>query len=989
MLTYKNRKRNLFLAILCGIFFPFACLSQEYSYTHYDISNGLAGSTVYCIAQDRDGFIWAATETGVSRFDGTHFRNFAIADGLPDIEVLQLFGDRDGRLWMAPFRKSVCYWYKGRIHNQENDPILSKVHLRQNIEYFLEDSTGNILIQENSVLHLVLPNGTVKEYDSLGQVPVFPSVAASLDSSGHFLVQAGGRVFRITETGFSLVRVLPFTVVHPNMIAMSSSFVICRMPESVYSILSLATGLQFNRKVEQNLFRHISFTVLQDSLLYINEILGCTENNIRSGKTRRFLSDKPVSRVFRDMDGNLWFATLGQGIYRLNSDQFGIRKIPSLHAETSSVMSILRTGDWLWVGNDREQLFRLSLPGLRDDPTEGKEHVAKNRLLYLDTVNSGDIVVGSDNDLAEIKGPGYQPIRMIVVSVKSVVRRPDGRLLAASVWGVGNFDVKRWRFIDTIWRERATAVYSYLDTVYIGTLNGLYRQVGNRPPELMDASEPLLRTRISAISRGARGIYWIATYGSGIIGFRGDSVVTVINKQHGLTSDICRCLLLHNQTLWEGTDRGLNRIELDKPGYPVTAFTSNDGVGSDIINTVYASDSMVYVGTPAGLSYFNPGKIGENEPCRLYLLSVLSGGGTDRVMDTAELVVPFGDRSIRFGYVGISYRSGGDITYRYRMLGLDSSWRTTKLTELEYAVLPPGAYEFQLTAINKFGVSSGLLSQRFSVVTPFWLTTWFDVVVVVIFALATWGLATWRIRMIRRRQREKEQLTRKMTELERMALQAQMNPHFIFNCLTSVQQYVVDQDIPSANKYIAGLARLIRLTLHNSSLAFITLADEVAYLSAYLALEKLRFKEKMEYAIDVDPRILPNSCYIPPMLIQPYIENSIRHGLRHRKGGMGYIRLVVRQEKEPDPPGLTLIVEDNGIGREQSAQYKTAEHIEYQSKGMTMTADRIRMINTTYGADIRVEVIDLRDAADQPAGTRVVMQFRAFDHLHPNQKATS
>ncbi len=99
------------------------------------------------------------------------------------------------------------------------------------------------------------------------------------------------------------------------------------------------------------------------------------------------------------------------------------------------------------------------------------------------------------------------------------------------------------------------------------------------------------------------------------------------------------------------------------------------------------------------------------------------------------------------------------------------------------------------------------------------------------------------------------------------------------------------------------------------------------------------------------------------MLIQPYVENSIRHGLRHRKGDAGFIRLLVRQEKEPERPGLTVIVEDNGIGREQSAQYKTVEHIEYQSRGMTMTADRIRMINATYGADIRVEVIDLEDAA--------------------------
>ena len=475
MLTQKNRKRDLFLAILTGLCFPISCFAQEYSYTHYDIADGLAGSTVYCIAQDREGFIWAATETGVSRFDGTHFRNFTIADGLPDIEVLQLFGDRDGRLWMAPFRKSVCYWYKGRIHNQDNDPILSKVHLRQNIEYFVEDSAGNMLIQENSALHLILRNGTVKEYDSLGQVPVFPSVAACLDSSGHFLVQVGDRVFRISEAGFSLVRVLPFTVVHPNMVAMSSSFAIWRVAASTYSILSLATGRVFRREVGQDFFRQISFTLLQDSLLYLNEILGCKENNIRSGKTRRFLSDKPVSRVFRDMDGNLWFATLGQGIYRLNSDQFGIRRIPSLHAETTPVMSILRTRDWLWVGNDREQIFRLSLPGLRDDPTKYVETVAKNRLLYLDTVNGGKIVVGGDNNLAELNGPGYRPIRIVDISVKSVVRRPDGRLLVASVWGVGNFDVKRWRFIDTIWRERATAVYCL-------SRYGLYRDADRSLP---------------------------------------------------------------------------------------------------------------------------------------------------------------------------------------------------------------------------------------------------------------------------------------------------------------------------------------------------------------------------------------------------------------------------------------------------------------------------------------------------------------------------
>jgi hypothetical protein len=462
-------------------------------------------------------------------------------------------------------------------------------------------------------------------------------------------------------------------------------------------------------------------------------------------------------------------------------------------------------------------------------------------------------------------------------------------------------------------------------------------------------------------------------------------VVSVINKAAGLTSDICRTIRLDGDRLWVGTDRGLNRIELGKPGHPVTRYTSNDGLSSNIVNTIFVDSPLVYVGTPAGLSYFDPDKMGLKEGCRLFLLSVINGR-RDQIEDTANLVIPYADRSVRFEYAGVSYRSGSDITYRYRMIGLDSIWRTTKQTVLEYPVLPPGSYEFQLSAMNKFGVNSDLLSQRFSVITPFWLTTWFDALVVAMFAAGTWALTSWRIRTIRRRQREKGQLTRKMMELERMALQAQMNPHFIFNCLTSVQQYIVDQDIPSANKYITGLAKLIRLTLNNSSLAFIRLKDEVKYLSAYMALEKLRFKEKMEYSIDVDPQIIQTSCYIPPMLIQPYVENSVRHGLRHRKGGMGYIRLSVCQNQEAERPRLTIIVEDNGIGRERSAQYQTAQHIEYQSKGMTMTAERIRMINAAYGGDIRVEVIDLEDAAGQPAGTRVVMQFSRFDNLHLNQK---
>jgi LytS/YehU family sensor histidine kinase len=266
------------------------------------------------------------------------------------------------------------------------------------------------------------------------------------------------------------------------------------------------------------------------------------------------------------------------------------------------------------------------------------------------------------------------------------------------------------------------------------------------------------------------------------------------------------------------------------------------------------------------------------------------------------------------------------------------------------------------------------LSLSFEVETPFWHTLWFYGLLMACFFGLIWMLFSIRIRTIRRRQEEKEQVSRRMTELEHKALQAQMNPHFIFNCLNSIQQYVFAQDIFAANKYITGFAKLIRATLNNSTRTFIFLSEETDYLNSYLSLEKLRFKDMMDYFIDVDPGINRHDLLIPPMLIQPYVENSMRHGLRHKTDGKGYIRIKMMQMDNQ----LVVIVEDNGIGRERAAQYKTGEHIEYQSKGMILTADRIRMMNAGNEERITVEVTDLKDAQDRATGTRVTISFPLF-----------
>jgi LytS/YehU family sensor histidine kinase len=260
------------------------------------------------------------------------------------------------------------------------------------------------------------------------------------------------------------------------------------------------------------------------------------------------------------------------------------------------------------------------------------------------------------------------------------------------------------------------------------------------------------------------------------------------------------------------------------------------------------------------------------------------------------------------------------------------------------------------------------------IVTPFWQSAWFYALILVTCLSLTWLFVSLRIRSIRRKQEEKEMLSKKMIELEHSALQSQMNPHFIFNCLNSIQQYIFNQEIYAANKYLTGFADLIRATLYQSTQSYIDLEEEISYLSNYLSLEKLRFKEKMDYNIDVDPSVNLKTALIPPMIVQPYVENSIRHGIRPLLNGGGHIKIQILGAGDK----LAIFIDDNGIGREKAMQNKTLEHIEYQSRGMSLTADRIRLINALHGDSIQIQVIDLKDDLGRALGTRVVIHFPLF-----------
>jgi len=208
-------------------------------------------------------------------------------------------------------------------------------------------------------------------------------------------------------------------------------------------------------------------------------------------------------------------------------------------------------------------------------------------------------------------------------------------------------------------------------------------------------------------------------------------------------------------------------------------------------------------------------------------------------------------------------------------------------------------------------------------------------------------------------------------ELEQKQLRAQMNPHFIFNCLNSIQHFVVTNDVKNANKYLSGFALLMRQTLENSKEGTIRLRDELAYLENYLALELMRFEDKFTYKINCPDNINTDSIEIPSMIIQPFIENAIRHGLCYLRDKEG--KLTVRFYREGGY--LFCEIDDNGIGREQSQKLKMGSDLNYQSQGMDLTRQRLALVSKSSGTDYEITVTDKKNSLNKSEGTTIIIKF--------------
>lgn len=930
--------------------------SQLYNYVHYDTRDGLAGSTVYCVTEDKDGFKWFGTESGVSRFDGSKFVNFTVAQGLPDNEVFEVFGDSKGRVWIATFSKQICYYFQGKIFNPANTPWLNKFQFKGPITNIVSDSKGNLVFSDRFNLYWLDTN------DSVYNIVAYPAIK-NLSRSGYLATafdKNDNLIFSVEEYMiFYKDGQIVAKSKHPTIQAASNKFPI------FIGIQSPSLTID-----DPSVIHEITFTNHRSTFVATTNGAWAVDT-INNKLADHFLPGLVVTGVLEGIEKELWFATIGNGVYKLPSRETRTIRFQRTEKEgNTEVFSLMYWQDKIYGGLnfsevailDKNRLEKTRI-NLKKQTSKAKNNFTTNRQLCHLVFNNQMALLGFDAFLAKITQGEIKTYNKFS-AIKSLYKIDDKHFLLGNYAGAFRIRLNDMELMDTIWRGRITKAHFHQGTYYIGTPGGLYKVNTKGEIDTLSNLHPTLGRRI--VSMAVQGaLLWVASSDMGVVALKDGKPVATINAASGLSSDLCRTLFTTEEALWVGTNKGLNKVTFENGVFHITKFGLFDGLPAESINAILVRDSMIYVATSEGLTFFKESNIAYNSICRLRILDLAySSKGKKK---NGVLYLPYNQNNIALQYTAISFRSAGDIKYYYRILGLNTNWQITRNTELNFPALPSGAYKIQLQAVNRFGIKSELISIPFVAETPFWNSWWFLSLVIATIVIITATIVQRRSAISKRKIEQQLEVEMKLASLEQQALQAQMNPHFIFNCLNSIQHFFLTNDGEKANKFLSIFAALVRETLHFSSQKSISVSEEVNYLSRYLEMEKMRFGDKFVHRIYVDPLLQTNFVEIPALLLQPYVENAIRHGVRHKRDGIGHVQISFLIKGDD----LHCIVADNGVGREKTKAMQGRQPVEYQSRGIELGQKRVEALNKALHQSIKIEILDLKDATGLALGTEI------------------
>lgn len=933
----------------------------------YTVDDGLASNYVYKIVEDKNGVMWFGTDNGLTSYDGTTFKTDSLSIRT---RIYDLTTDENGNLWVGTLQglykgvngvieriqlegnidtvtaiepiDSGRIWLgteKSLIQINENNEILRKVEIdnfeSKSIRLLWKSKKGNIWLGirnwYGSNEELLLWNG----HDLLNPTPALSTPqfldlrALSEDSDGNFWIG-------------------------------SNSIGVARLSGGKWTIMSRENGLVHNqvKTIFEDNQGNIWIGTQGGVSKYTNELF--THYSEKDG-----LVNNEVLNITQASNKDYWIGTL-KGVTRINSSrQNSFSKQIENFSDPSIFLNALvfsvtegKNGE-MWFGTEKGLVKYDGKRFTKFDESNG----LYDRFIF-------EVFYDERDDVLWVSTAGGINSYVDGKIVKHTVPSAEGTIVDAAAFQILKGPDK------AIWFFSFNTVKKYY--------NGAFSTI-TLPKETETIISPY-----SCALFDKTGVLWLGNRGNGLVRIRDGRATIYTKEKDGLVSD--NILLLENDdmgNLWIGTEKGIERIEFDERGEikEIKRFSSKEGfLGIETNDRAVTKDEdgNLWFGTSSGVTKLNIDqlKINPHPPqvhitnVRLFYESVsdwsdYSDGVSKWYHLPEDLVLPYNQNNLSFDFVGINTTIPEKVQYKYILEGTDKKWSpVTFSNQATYTNLEYGTYTFKVLAANESGVWAEVPATfSFKIKPPIWLTWWFILGSAIVVIGSVWLILYRRFRAINL----KIKLENQLSEMERKALRLQMNPHFIFNALDSISSFIFKNDAKSALKYLNNFAKLMRLTLEASKEHLIPIETEAATLKNYLELEKLRFKNKFEFEIEVDPEI-DYDVGIPPMLIQPQVENAILHGVGPKEDGDGLIKIEFIYNEYDDR--LICEVTDNGVGRDKAKQIKEAKGTAtHKSMATQITKDRIEMLSKAIGKEMRIDFVDLVKEDGSPAGTKVIIDI--------------
>ncbi|HWY37754.1 MAG TPA: histidine kinase [Bacteroidia bacterium] len=981
--------KNPYYILVFSLLLSFHVNAQKLILKNYKVKNGLPSNEVYCVFQDSKGFIWFGTDDGVSRFDGYIFKNYTTEDGLADNVVFGIIEDKHGRIWFRSLSGKLCYIKNDAIYKIGANELISR-NTKNAIMSTLYIDKGDTLwcgLKLGDGYFKISPPYTKNNFRKLQT------------KDGIYIMEIDSENF-ISGSQFSKKRQIWNTIsfykkhnfqkqiIVPNLNATdifyhyipNNNFLIADM-EKVFSLRNdtvhplLSKERVFNRRpiLLKETKKYTWLGLLNKGILRCDE-----KNKLLWNKPEQILDGYSVTDVMIDKEGGTWFSTLENGVYYSSPAHFVSYQD---YAEPSTYMSYT-------IKKIDENHVLMS-----------------NKLNEVDIISSDSIIrnvsVTSNKFTQLLKDPG---VSSVFINTGNILKSEnfagylwmkEERQLKKIVDSLNKYSLVFFHANDSITKRnylftrhwvctidksaKHTKLFMWLPSrvlslyqdkkgvIWLGCLDGLWSFEKNK--FIYHGNEnDLLTNTIEDIKQGADGTSYYATRGNGII-ISKDGRYSKITTADGLNSNNCKCLYIDEaNTIWVGYKNGICKIRKGTNDWQVFNFNLNENeFDYEVFHIEKIKNKLLLFTNKGLLSYEFDGAETEFPP--IVYITKFSINEISHLKDSAR-VFNYDENFVGLAYIGLSYQSMGKLTYTYNLEGLDTAWHSTQSTSIQYPFLPPGDYTFHIKAISSNGVDSDCeASMNFIIKKPFWQTLWFITTSLMTLIGIIYLLFYYRLKEIKRKEVEKTLFNKQLADLEMKALRSQMNPHFIFNAINSIQNYIVKKDSRSAQDYLAKFARLIRNVLENSKQETISLNNEIETLKLYIELEQLRAPGKFTFHIVVQPGLQLDELAIPPLILQPYVENAILHGLMPLATNNGQLTISIEKKENR----LVCIIDDNGLGRKKAGELNQKKQLLHRSIGLSVTEERIKVINKLHNTESGITIEDKINSKGEALGTKVVI----------------